>query len=69
MVFLRKSHHLFVYFVQIKVMKAKLTETLEQKQSEANEFQRKHQLTSQSGGPAKAAAEPESEGSAQGVLI
>ena len=55
---------------QISETIAKMTELLGTKQKEADEFQKKHKITSQGGGgPAAGAAPADDESGAQGVLI
>ena len=53
---------------QISEMISKMTETLSAKQKEADEFQKKHKISSQSGG-GRSVPQQEDEGGSQGVLI
>ena len=50
-------------------MVTKMTETLATKQKEADDFQKKHKITSQGGGGRAAPQQEDDEGGSQGVLI
>lgn len=55
--------------LQISEMITKMTETLATKQKEADDFQKKHKITSQGGGGRAAPQQEDDEGGSQGVLI
>ena len=57
-----------LFCVQISEMISKMTETLSAKQKEADEFQKTHKISSQSGG-GRSTQQQEDEGGSQGVLI